>query len=78
MLIDDYTSILSWQACRDRYRHVVLTSILVKAPVSWAYCDAPESYPGSYGSVIDIQSNLLYLAFVILQLYTVAELKIPS
>jgi hypothetical protein len=80
MLIDDYTSIPSWQACRDRYRHIVPASILVKTPVSWAYRDALESYPRSYESVIDIQprSNLLYFAFVKLQLYTVSELNIPS
>jgi hypothetical protein len=32
MLIDDYTSVPSWQACGDS--HIVLTSDLVKASVS--------------------------------------------
>jgi hypothetical protein len=53
MLFDDYTSVPSWQACRGR--HIVLTPILVKGSVSWAYCYGLESYPRSYESDIDIQ-----------------------
>jgi hypothetical protein len=45
LLIEDYTSVPSWQACRDR--HIVLTSILVMASVSWAYCYGLESYPAT-------------------------------
>jgi hypothetical protein len=53
MLINDYTSVPSWQACRDR--HILLRSILVRGSVYWAYCYGLESYPRSYESVIDIQ-----------------------
>jgi hypothetical protein len=59
MLIDDYTSVPSWLACRDH--HEVLTSILaiarvglVRVSISWAYCYGLESYARSYESVIDI------------------------
>jgi hypothetical protein len=52
LLIDDYTSVPTWQACRDR--HVVLTSIPVKVSVSWAYYYGLESDPRCYKSVLDI------------------------
>jgi hypothetical protein len=63
MLINDYTSVPTLQACRDR--HVVLNSVLVKASVSWDYCYGLESYPRSYESVIDIlqQSTIPKIIF---------------
>jgi hypothetical protein len=64
MLIDDYATVPSWQACRDR--HIVLTSILVKASEPWAYCYGLESYPRSYVSVIDIQpQSMPYQIFIV-------------
>jgi hypothetical protein len=52
MLIDDCTSVPTWQACRDR--HIVLIFILVKIFSSWAFYSGLESYPRSYKSVLDI------------------------
>jgi hypothetical protein len=53
MLFNDYTSVLSWRACRDR--HIVLTSILDGHLYLWAYCYSLESYPRPYESVIVVR-----------------------
>jgi hypothetical protein len=50
MLFKDYTSVLSWQACKDR--HIVLTSIQDRHLYLWAYCYGLESYPRSSESVV--------------------------
>jgi hypothetical protein len=71
MLINDYASVTSWQACRDRNK--VLTLIQVRASVSWAYGYGLESYPRSYyESARDIQpqSNNIYF----LSLYNIMNI----
>jgi hypothetical protein len=52
MLFNDYTSVLSWHACRAR--HIVLTLILDLHLYLWAYVYALSSYRRSYESVIGI------------------------
>jgi hypothetical protein len=51
LLIDGYSSVPPWKACRDY--HIVPASILGKVSVFWDYCYGRESHQRSFVSVID-------------------------
>jgi hypothetical protein len=58
MLYNDYTSVPSWQAYRDRRK--VLTPILDLDLCLWAYCYGLKSYPRSHESFILYHSTSSY------------------